>query len=480
MSKYFIRDTESIKRAVWFVEKNNGVTVDDTYLQEWTELTEQYNENPSSELFMKLYYHYPSVMTLLRIIHPDDFDDVVVDTVVAKMEGKIMIGCINTTIINHLVTLFADIMNWNSQSKELYVLCKCDSTDLKLSWKRVSQSFDLYLIGIFERITEKLLHMLEDTVDAKLFGKIVTELGKLPKYVPTFYAKNAYKRQASHTNNFTSYDENIMIFKNGYLDLNTDEVTYTIVNVFDDFNQCMNIDYTDVEESTMSKDAIVKYTMCLLNQMFYNKIDKQITIVYGSRSRSFIQLFESLFGTYITRVSMKDFNGKTEFGNKFIIIDSPSELSVSLISRRLHDRQNVFIDCSNNQLPKLTGTFDPDKVNIFPVNHDIFDRLDNRSFFEEIFNATDEIETPFSINIDKENLMCEANSAEYFCKSMIDYEEDETYTETELYKKYIAFCKANKLPTLTVLSLYNVIRVYNINITGDIGSRVYSGFGLRN
>ena len=201
MSKYFIRDTESIKRAVWFVEKNNGVTVDDTYLQEWTELTEQYNENPSSELFMKLYYHYPSVMTLLRIIHPDDFDDVVVDTVVAKMEGKIMIGCINTTIVNHLVTLFANIMNWNSQSKELYVLCKCDSTDLKLSWKRVSQSFDLYLIGIFERITEKLLHMLEDTVDAKLFGKIVTELGKLPKYVPTFYAKNAYKRQASHTNN---------------------------------------------------------------------------------------------------------------------------------------------------------------------------------------------------------------------------------------------------------------------------------------
>ena len=480
MNKYFANDIESIKRAVWFIEKNNGVTVDDTYLQEWTELTEQYNENPTSELFIKLYYHYPSVLTLLRIIHPNDFDDYVVDTVVSKMNGKIMIGCINTTIINHLVTLFADIMNWNSQSKELYVLCKESSEDLKLSWKRVSQSFDLYLIGIFERITEKLLIELDGSIDPKLFAKIVTELGKLPKCVSIFYAKNAYKRQANCTNNFTSYDENIMIFKNGYIDLNTDEITYTIVNVFDNFNQCMSIDYTETDYQPLSNDVIVKYIMSLLNQMFYNKIDKQITFVYGSRSRSFVQLFENLFGTYTIRVTLKDYNSKAEYGNKFIIIDSPSEVSVSLIAKKLQDHQNVLIDCSNNQLPKLTGTFNPDKVNIFPVNHDIFDNLNSQTFFEEIFNASETVETPFSINVDKENLMCEANSAEYFCKSMIDYNEEETYTETDLYKKYIAFCKANKLPTLTVLSLYNIIRVYNVDITGDIGSRVYSGFKLKN
>lgn len=481
MNKYFASDIESIKRAVWFIEKNNGVEVDDTYLQEWTELTKQYNENPTSELFIKLYYHYPSVLTLLRIIHPNDFDDYVVDTVVNKMIGKIMIGCINTTIINHLVTLFADIMNWNSQSKELYVLCKESSEDLKLSWKRVSQSFDLYLIGIFERITEKLLHNIEESgIDPKLFAKIVTELGKLPKCVSIFYAKNAYKRQASYTNNFTSYDENIMIFKNGYIDLNKDEVTYTIVNVFDDFNQCMNIDYKEIDYQQISSDAVIKYIMSILNQMFYNKIDKQITFVYGSRSRTFVQLFENLFGTYTIRVALKDFNGKTEYGNKFIIIDSPSELAVSLIAKKLQDHQNVIIDCSNNQLPKLTGTFNPDKVNIFPVNNDVFDNLDSQSFFEEIFNASGNVDVPFTINIDKENLMCEANSAEYFCKAMIDLNEKETYTETELYKKYITFCKANKLSTLTVLSLYNVIHKYDVDITGDIGSRVYSGFKLKN
>ena len=63
---------------------------------------------------------------------------------------------------------------------------------------------------------------------------------------------------------------------------------------------------------------------------------------------------------------------------------------------------------------------------------------------------------------------------------MIDFNEKETYTETELYKKYIAFCKANKLSTLTVLSLYNVIHKYDVVITGDIGSRVYSDFKLKN
>ena len=177
---------------------------------------------------------------------------------------------------------------------------------------------------------------------------------------------------------------------------------------------------------------------------------------------------------------MKDFNSKNEYFNKLVIIDAPTEMSVSLILRKLQEHQNIIIDCSNNQLPKITGTFNPDKVNIFPINHDIFNRLDKHTFFNEIFNADDEIVIPFCINIDKENLVCESNSAEYFCKSMIDYDEDESYTETDLYKRYITFCKANKLTTLTVLSLYNVIRVYNINITGDVGSRVYSGFKLKN
>ena len=124
MFKYFVNDSEAIQKAVWFVEKNNGKEVDNTYEQEWQELNNQYNEEQTSELFVKLYYHYPDTMTLLRVLHPVDFDNIVVDTVVKNMEGKIVIGCINTSIVNHLVTLFANIMNWNSQSKELYILCK--------------------------------------------------------------------------------------------------------------------------------------------------------------------------------------------------------------------------------------------------------------------------------------------------------------------------------------------------------------------
>lgn len=482
MFKYFVNDSEAIQKAVWFVEKNSGKEVDDTYEQEWQELNNQYNEEQTSELFVKLYYHYPDTMTLLRVLHPVDFDNIIVNTVVKNMEGKIVIGCINTSIVNHLVTLFANIMNWNSQSKELYILCKeVHTPELKLSWRRVTQSFDIYLVNIFERITGKLLESLEGTLDEKTYGKVVTELSKLPKqYVPVFYAKNAYKRQANHTNYFTSFDENIMIFKNGYINLDTDEIIYSIVNTFDEYNQCMNIDYEDTEYTSLSSDPVIKYIFSVLNNIFYNNIDKQVTIVYGTQSRVFMQLIEDLFGTYVTRVTMKDFNSKNEYFNKIVIIDAPTEMSVSLILRKLQEHQNIIVDCSNNQLPKITGTFNPDKVNIFPINHDIFNRLDKHTFFDEIFNADDEIVIPFCINIDKENLMCESNSAEYFCKSMIDYDEDESYTETDLYKRYITFCKANKLTTLTVLSLYNVIRVYNINITGDVGSRVYSGFKLKN
>lgn len=484
LQKYFVNDYEYIQKAIWFIEKNQGLTVTDEYDSEWNEVKELYDNEPTIELFMRMHYHYPSELIMLRILHPDDFDDIIVDKIYNDVIDNFVVGCINTTIINDLVNILTNIVNYNSQSKELYVLCKNIYTknQLTLKWIKVSDSFEMYLLSIFEKIIGKIIEYISD-FDSKEVTKIKTELSKLTsaKYVKLFYNKNVYKRQSIYTHNFTDFNQNNVIFKNGYLNLDTDEFVCSIANIFDENNQCMNIEWKEYCESNLSTDYNVKYIISMLNKMFYNKVSKSISIVYGSSSIAFMNLIEQLFGSYIVHVSVKEYISKySEIKSKFVIIDAPSDISLSLVYNKLNENQYALLNCSNNHFPKFVGTVDTNKINIFTIDHDIFNRYSIETFFADIIFSDEFVNEPFTANIVKQSLLNEINSADYFCKAcMVFGEEEESYSEVDLYKYYITFCKNNNLIRNTITGFINVLSLRPVNIEGgEIGSRIFSGFKI--
>lgn len=489
-AKIFNNDYEYIQKAVWFIEKSNDVKVTDKYNDEWNNLNKLYDEEQTIELFKKLHYHYPPVMTLIRILHPDKFDEIIIDKIYNNVINNLVIGRINMMIINCLVNEFANIINWNGQSKELFVLCKDIYTNqtLTLKWSKVTESFNIYLMSIIESIIDKIIEYIDelDELDEKYAIKIKSELSKLPsiKYIQLFYSKNECKRHCNYTHSFTQTCNNICIFKNGYLNIDTEEFICSISKIFDENNQCMNIEWQQYTESGLSSDNIVKYILSIVNKMFYYKLPKMINIVYGLTSRKFMSLFENLFGSYVTRISIKEFISKNnEINTKFVIIDSPAEISLSVIYNKLKDNQYVIIDCSNNQFPKFTGTINTDKINILSIDHEIFNKYSVDTFFADMIDSIEDINEPFNNQIIKESLLNEINSAEYFCRAFMLFDnepdDEDSYTEVDLYKRYVSFCKSNKLSINTITGFINVISLRPINITGDIGSRIFNGFRLR-
>lgn len=489
LAKIFSNDYEYIQKAVWFIEKSNDVEVTDKYDNEWNELNELYDEEQTLDLFKRLHLHYPSVMTLVRILHPEVFDKIIIDRIYEKVINNLIIGRINMMIINYLVDEFTDIINWNGQSKELFVLCKnvytCQSLSLK--WTKVSDSFSIYIMSLFENIIDKIIEYVDENgSDPKEIAKIKSEVSKLPsaKYVQLFYAKNEYKRHSTYTHSFTQPCNNMCVFKNGYLNIDEDEFICSIAEIFDENNQCMNIEWKQYDESNMSSDIVVKYILSMINKMFYNQLPKVINIVYGLTSRKFISLFENLFGSYVTRTSLKDFISKgNDIHTKFVMIDAPADISLNAVYNKLKDKQYAILDCSNNQFPKFTGSVNTDKINIFSVDYEIFNKYTVETFFADMIYADEEVAEPFNNQIIKESLLNEINSAEYFCRACMlfdDENEEEMYTEIDLYKRYVSFCKANKLIVNTITGFINVIyQQINVKSSGVIGSRIFSGFRLR-
>lgn len=491
----FKDDYPYIQKAVWFIEKRNGVCNTSNYDDEFNTLIQQYEDDPTIELYKKLYYHYPSVLTLLRILHPEEFDNIIVNKVYDYMINNLIIGCIPVLIINQLVELFADIINYNDQSKELFVLTKDIFTpdELTLKWIKVENTFDQYLISMFEKIVNKLFEYLE-TCDftEKVLTKIRVDLGKLlnKKYVSYFYDKNAYKRNALNTFNYTQYAPKIAIFKNGYINLETDEFICSITKIFDENNQCMNIAWDNINPpETNSIDNNTKYIISMLNKMFYSKLDKSIVLIFGLMSNNMLTLFENLFGTYITHVSLKEYvvHGDS-IHTKFVFIDTPADISLSLIYRKLHENQYVFLNCSNNQLPRFTGGLNSNKLTVFSIDTDYFSHSTMYTFFADIIYSDFDVIEPFTVKLIKENLLCETNSAEYFCRACMVYNEENitdenivdntTYSEQEIFKRYLTFCKNNKLTATTSTGLFAIMNTRNIIIEGDVGSRVLKGFKL--
>lgn len=477
IQQYFINDYDHIKKAVWFIEKNNGINVDDSYIDEWNQLNELYNKDQTVEIYKKLYLHYPSTLTLLRILHPEIFDQFIINYVYNKVTIN---NCINTNIINLLVTAFSEILNWNSTRKELYLITKdkYNESEISLKWVKVSNNFDMYLIELLEKIIVKIDN---DNIDSK----IEKELLKLPqqKYINLFYSKNAYKRHANNTNNFTENSNDIMIFKNGYIDIKTGEFNASICNVYEDNEQCMNINFDNYDESSCSKDTMFNYILSMMNKMFYNKIPKIINLVYGSTSVDLLILIEKLFGSYVYHTTMKEYMLKhAHINNKFIFIDVTSDISLNLVYNNLHENQYMFINCSNNHFPKMNGVLDSYKFSILCSDNAYIRNYNIENFLADIIYSDQEIDEPFMISMLKENMKCESNSAEYFCKAQIIYDDnsDITYTETAIYKEYIKFCKVNKLTINSQTGFFNILITHNINSEGDIGSRVFSGFTLNN
>lgn len=490
----FESDYPYIKKAVWFIEKQNGVCNTAEYDEEFKNLIQEYERDPTIELYKKLYYHYPSTLTLLRILHPEEFDNIIVDKIYDYMIDKLMNGYIPALIINQLVELLSDIINYNDQSKELYILTKdrFDENELTLKWIKVENTFDQYLILMFEKIVNKLFEYTTDCdLSDKEVKKVRSDLVKLlgnKKYVTYFYERNAYKRNAVTTLNYTQYVPKIAIFKNGYINLETNEFICSITEIFDENNQCMNIAWDDINPNdACSIDNNTKYIISMLNKMFYSKLDKSITLICGLMSNTMLTLFENLFGTYITHVSIKEYvvHGDS-IRTKFVIIDAPGDISLNLIYKKLHENQYVFLNCSNNQLPRFIGNLNSDKLTVFSIDSEYFSQSTVTTFFKDIIYSDICVPEPFSVQLIKENLLCETNSAEYFCRACIVYEnntdenvvDSRTYSEQEIFKRYLAFCKNNKLTATTSTGLFSFMQTRDIIIEGDVGSRVFSGFKL--
>ena len=471
----FANDFDYIKKAVWFIEKRNNIIVDYTYIDEWNDLIAKYDEEQTLDLYKKLYYHYPSTMTLMRILHPKDFDNIIIREVCNSVKNHLVVGCANITIINKLVSLFTELINWNNQTKELFILTKdkYNKDEITLKWLKVSSSFDLYLIELLEQIVDNLIPEVDPKVEKEL-----VKLSTI-KYITLFYSKNAYRRNASNTNYFTEDYDNIMIFKNGYFDIDSEEFTATISNTFDENNQCMNISFDNYDESKFSKDISLKFIISVLHNIFYNKVSKTINIVYGMTSQDFLNIFERLFGSYVKQTTMRDFVTRPDqYNNKFIFVDVPTEMSLNIVHSCLHEGQHMFINCSNNHFPKFKGTIDSYKYNILYIQHDVFRRYTVTELFADILYSDEFIDEPFNIKLLKENIYCESDSAEFFCKSQIIYDENESYEEAYIYKEYIKFCKNHNLSINTATGFFNVLQNH-VSCEGDIGSRMFNGFKLK-
>lgn len=481
--KYFINDYDYIKKAVWFIEKNDGIELsNEEWDAEWQKAYDAYDKNETIEGWIKMYYHYPSIMTLLRLLHPDQFDNIIVNKVVDAIKDNYVKGCLNITIVNHLVKEFKELINWNAQSKKIFVLSKNihNENELKFKWVEVTTEFLMYLIELYEKIVEKMITVVEDDD----LTKVKMELKSLPtmKYAELFLQKNAYRRHALLTNNYTEFNNNIMIFKNGFLDINTDQFYASISNTFDEFDQCMNLEWhcdDIVAENNLSKDNIVQWILYKMHEIFYNNIDKSVNIIYGLTSSVFMHLMFDIFGAYIYRTSYKDFISKgTDIHNKIVVIDSPEEVNYNVLMKNMYSNQHVFINCTNNQIPKFINLMDSSSINFFLINQITWSQYSTEECFYDIIFAEDEITEPFILNVYKEGLLCDANSVEYFIRSCINYSDDNSYTENDIYRKYLNFCKNNKMKILSSSSLFSLLMQKNVNVEGDIGQRIFSGFTI--
>lgn len=415
-------------------------------------------------------------LCLLRVLHPKEFDDYVIELIAEDYQYSL--GLNYSYVINKVVDIYKNIIKYNVQSKTLYTLQKEPGDQLILSWKETSKVFNNYLLLLFDRLIPVLVKKTDE--EPKILTKLITELRKLctTKAIEEIYNKISYMYHSENTNDFTYDNKNILIFQNGYMDLDTGSFTESIIKKFDEDNQCMNIRYNNNPVTSLSKDINLEYMFSRLNKIVHNHINKSITLLIGPNTNMFINKVNNLFGTYIQHVNIKDYY-KNDYNKKLIVIDSPDEIDLNKLNNNIHNKQHILL-CCGNKTPKFTNVIDLNELDIFNINTSYFDMCNIDDLFADIMSYNNELNEPFSVNIIKENILCECNSAEYFTRACINYDDNtEMFTEQDIYKKYLSFCKSNKLSICTVTTLINILQSKNINVDGDIGSRVFNGFSFK-
>lgn len=408
-------------------------------------------------------------LSLMYVLYPDKFFELVIDDICNNF--KYLIGCNYSYIINKLVDNLKYIINYNQDTKTIYTIHLDDYKDdtIQLSWIKTSNIFNNYVLSIIDDLFPKIMSSISCE---KTQSKLATELKKLynPKALEEIYNKISYKYYKNNIND-------IIIFKNGYLNIKTNEFTSTIIRKFDNENQYMNLLYDDYT-SSMSKDHNINFILSSLNKIFYNKVNNSISLITGSNTCKLVKKINELFHTYISNISIKEFY-KSDIMKKIILITSPDEIDLTKICNKLNN-QHIFL-CCGLKTPKIVGLINVDAFNILNVETDYFDNCSNEDLFADIINTNTDIQEPFSSNIIKESINCDCNSAEYFICSCLDLNEsdEELHTEQEIYKYYLTFCKNNKLNILTVTTLIQSLQSKNISVEGDIGSRVFTGFKLK-
>lgn len=408
-------------------------------------------------------------LSLLYVLHPEQFDEEVINNVCNGF--RYLIGCNYSYVINKFVDNLKYIVKYNSNSKTIYTLQIDEYTDkrIQLSWHETSNIFNNYILNLFENVFPKLIEKVENDKD---LSKLVTELKKLynPKAIDELYNKISYKSLRENI-------DDVIIFRNGYLNTKTDEFTETIIRKFDTENQYINMSYDNIKSSSLSKDNDTEFILSILNKIFYNKINNSISLITGFNTCKFVKKITELFNTYVTCVSIKEYY-KNDYRKKIILITSPDEVDLTKINNKMNN-QHVFL-CCGLKSPKIIGLLNVDSFNIFNVETDYFDLCNSTELLSDIISNGYDLIEPFSSNLVKESINCDCNSAEYFIRSCLEFDgSDEIHTEQELYKYYLTFCKNNKLNILTVTTLIQSLQSKNISADGDIGSRVFTGFTIK-
>lgn len=401
-------------------------------------------------------------LSLLYVLQPEEYEELVINNISDNF--KYLIGCNYSYVINKLVDNLKYIIKYNSNTKVLYTLQidEYNKNHIQLSWHETSSIFKNYILDIIENVFPKLI----ENTDEK--NKLATELKKLynPKAIEEVYNKIYYKY-------FREKNDDVIIFKNGYLNIKTNEFTETIIRKFDEENQYMNISYNNYE-SSLSKDYNINFILSILNKIFYNKINNSINIIIGQNTCNFVNKINELFNTYVANINIKDFY-KNNVMKKIIFIICPDEVDLTKVCNKLNN-QHIFL-CCGFKTPKMTGLLNVNTFNICQIESDYFESCTSEELLSDIINSNNEIQEPFTSNIIKESISCDCNSVEYFIRSclIIDDNNDDVHTEQELYKNYLTFCKNYKLNVSTVTTLVQSLQSKNVHVDGDIGSRNFIG-----
>lgn len=407
-------------------------------------------------------------LSLLYVLQPEKYEELVIDNITNNFQY--LIGCNYSYVINKLVDNLKYIIKYNSNNKKLYTLQidEYNQNNIQLSWHETSNIFNNYILDIIENVFQKLIENSDNPI------KLSTELKKLynPKAMEEIYNKIYYKY-------FREKNNDIIIFKNGYLNTKTNVFTETIIRKFDEENQYINITYNNYE-SSMSKDYNINFILSILNKIFYNKINNSINLIVGTNTCNFVKKINELFNTYVENISIKEFY-KNNVMKKIIFIICPDEVDLTKICNKLLNHQQHIFLCSGFKIPKIVGLLNVDSFNICQIESDYFDSCTSEDLLSDIINSNTEIIEPFSSNVIKESISCDCNSAEYFIRSclIIDNNNDEVHTEQELYKYYLAFCKNNKLKVLSVTTLVQSLQSKNVIVEGDVGSRNFTGIIIK-